>query len=135
MKLMFCGSCGDVVAPDSAADLLVRWCRCRRHAVWWLDGAKGLLRVHDSQNPARKGGEGGMAWVIGLHNGVLVGEGLVDWAGQSQCTSKAEVERLLAATPDSYLFKRSHSLIVRFAPGYTGDTAWSPLPPGSQSVH
>ena len=41
-KLMFCGECADIVAPGE--NLEVRWCKCKRHAMWWKDGAKGQLR-------------------------------------------------------------------------------------------
>lgn len=128
MKLMFCGNCGDIVSPG-LADLEVRWCACRRHAVWWIDGGRGILRVHDAQMPERNGGDGGRAWVLGLHNGVLHDGGLVKYGhAGNEVTTKAQVERLIDETPDTYVFKRARSLVVRFAPGYTGDTAWSQLP-------
>ena len=133
MKLMFCGACGDVVAPG-LRDYDARWCACGRHAVWWRDAAKGLLSVHDTKFPTRNGGDGGRAWVIGLHNWLLMGEGLSCTTRpdlDNQVTKADFVQASLDATPDNYLFKRARSLAVRFTPGYTGDTKWDAvLPPG-----
>lgn len=151
-KLLFCAECGDVVAPGQR-DMSPRWCACKRHAVWWRDGRRGLLSVHDAWMPERSGGDGGKGWVIGLHNGVLTAGGLVCSTGSpveevpaangdgtitlrgNTLTRKHWVERELADTPDSYLFKRANSLVVRIAPGASSDTQWEagvPYPAGSQ---
>jgi hypothetical protein len=138
-KLMFCGECGDVVSPG-LKEHDVRWCACKRHAVWWENGAAGQLRVHDAWMVDRNAGDGGKAWVIGLHNGVLREGGFMAHTGTpveevdgvtmrgNLITRRHWVERLLAQTPDSYLFKRANSLVVRIAPGASNDTAWSRLP-------
>lgn len=127
MKLMFCGACGDVVSPGQQ-NYDVRWCACVRHAVWWVEATKGIIRVHDKLMPERNGGAGGKAWIIGLHNEVLAGMGLACEPDVNDVTTKGFVEMALENTPDYYIFKRAHSLVVRMAPGYTSDTAWSQLP-------
>jgi hypothetical protein len=122
-KLMFCGDCGDLVTLGQK-DLDPRWCACKRHAVWWVEGLKGIIRVHDTMFPARQFGHGGKAWIIGLHNGLLMGSGLVA-DSHNQVTTSALVEALLLDTPDSYIFKRANSLAIRITPGYSNDTAWA----------
>jgi hypothetical protein len=142
-KLMFCGDCGDVVSPG-LRDMNPRYCECGRHAVWWRDGSKGLISVHDIKFPERNGGDGGKAWVIGLHNHILQMGGLMantslraytpnedpdmPYTGNHR-TRKAWVEQALADTPDSYLFKQVNSMVVRFAPGATSDSKWEAVVP------
>ena len=126
-KLMFCGECGDVVSPGLNTKE-VRWCQCKRHAVWWDNPHSGQIRVHDSWMPERTGGDGGQAWIIGLHNGVLTFGGLIADHRKNLLTKKQDVEFLLSTTPDTYLFKTANSLVVRISPGSSNDTAWSQLP-------
>lgn len=144
---MLCADCGDLVSP-AGRDLVARWCNCRRHAAWWVDGARGIFAVHDAQFPARNGGDGGRAWVIGLHNGLLTRGGLthetprmarpeLDMAATTgnSCTTAADVTEILAITPDTYIFKRARSLAIRFTPGHSGDTMWAAqLPPGGETA-
>lgn len=117
VKFLFCEECAGWAIPGSP--IKPAWCRCLRHAVWWQDPNLGILRVHDGDYPDgvvrdRK------AWVIGIHNGLLT------WSG-GYGTSREMVEEILARTPDTYLFKTCHSLVVRFRPGTTSDTAYAPL--------
>lgn len=144
-KLMFCGACGDMVAPGQV-DMRARWCHCGRHAVWWRDGRRGLLSVHDRLFPERNGGAGGKAWVIGLHNMLtMMGGSTADpnsrWCTPNEVgdpptdgnllTRKKWVEQALEDTPDTYLFKRVNSLVIRIAPGYSGDTRWDAVVPAN----
>lgn len=126
-KLLFCGACGDVVSM-SQHDNDPRWCNCLRHAAWWHNGQRGIIHVHDRLMPTRNGGAGGKAWIIGLHNSLLTFGGVVD-DNTNKVTSKGAVEAILISTPDTYVFKRTHSLAIRFAPGYTGDSAWAEIVP------
>jgi hypothetical protein len=145
-KLLFCGECGDLVSPGFKNND-PRWCYCHRHAVWWRDANKGLISVHDSWMPQRNGGDGGQAWIVGLHNEVLRGRGLIangpralhenpadpmaitGWTKGNLVTDKEFVENVLAVTPDTYLFKRANSLVIRFAPGSTSDSQWDATVP------
>ena len=132
MKLLFCQECGDIIAPHPI-DGQPRWCRCKRHAVWWIDGARGTLRLWDAlEGPYcsvdAEGKEKPLwypnrprAYVIGLTNALLNCE----WQGLG-----AEiVQKLIDSHSDYYLFKRWRSLVIRIRPGESGDTAWSRLPP------
>lgn len=117
MKLLFCEDCGDIVAPDRQKDVS-RACSCGRHYVWWDDPARGQLRLHDARGA--KSGDGTpyrpAAFVIGLHNGIL--------ADPAPLTTKELIDRELAETPDSYLFKTAGSLVIKLRPGMSGDTRW-----------
>lgn len=115
MKLLFCQDCGDIVAPHRQ-DMKVRWCNCRTHAIWWVDGTRGILRVHDTRGYNR------YAFVIGLHNRFLGFPG--------NHIGAEDVKAILDDTPDTYIFKRINSPVIRIRPGYSNDTAWeATLPP------
>lgn len=122
MKLLFCEACGDIVAPHRQA-LKPRFCTCQRHAVWWVDPQRGILRICDTQgrrSGSLKGWPGkAMAWVIGLHNAFL------SWPEGHGAQSVATI---LGDTPDSYIFKTWGSLVIRIRPGESGDTRWAALP-------
>lgn len=124
MKALYCEDCGDIVAPHPQARVLRR-CRCRRHVVWWEDPSRGVVRVCDTQGhvalvrelggaPASKP----KAWLLGITNFLL-------WFGGEQTPSAEEVQRIIDDHPDTYLFKKTRSLIVRFRPGQTSDSAWA----------
>jgi hypothetical protein len=59
------------------------------------------------------------AYLLGLHNGTLL-TATRDWPLTPEL-----VQIILDATPDSYLFKKQNSLVVRFKPGETADSAWA----------
>lgn len=128
MKLLFCQDCSDIVSPLPVADEYRR-CRCGRHALWWSDPAAGTLRLFDAYCPPKwieehKYPTRPRAYVLGITNALLAypGEGM----------SKEIVQQLVDEHPETYLFRQQRSLIVRFRPGATGDTAWAatlPLPP------
>lgn len=122
MKLLFCQDCGDIIAPHPQADD-PRWCRCERHAVWWTDPRKGILRLHDRQYPPSKGWKypgRPRAYVIGLTNALL--------HCQTEGLTAETVQQLIDRHDDSYLFKRWRSLVIRIRPGESGDTGWANLP-------
>lgn len=109
MKLLFCTSCGDITAPFRK-DREVRYCRCGRHYIWWEDGEKGIVRVHDT----RKINDS--AYLLGVHNGFLM---------YPHSHTKEIISLLLETTPDYYIFKTQNSLIIRFRPGESSDSAWA----------
>lgn len=122
MKLLYCEQCGDIISPNRG-NFKPRWCECKRHAVWWVDGSRGILRVHDIEGPTDQGPShyNQRAWVLGVHNQFL------QWEG-GYGTSRDMIDTILDATPDTYLFKQVGSVIVRIRPGKSNDTGWSPLP-------
>jgi hypothetical protein len=156
MKLLFCGECGDVVAPDSH-DMVPRWCKCGRHAVWWRNGSKGLISVHDKWFPGRNGGDGGKGWVIGIANSIMQFPGLMqttnsvldsltpeeklkpDFLPEYQwkygtfrgntVTRPQWVKAMLGMMSDNYIFKEAGSLVIRIAPGCSGDSQWDAVVP------
>lgn len=110
MKALFCANCGDIRSPEPRA-LLSTHCRCRTCAIWWVDPARGIIKVWCA-TPARK-----YAWIIGVHNWFL--------ADPDYLTEKKTVEFILANTPDTYVFSRVGSPVVKFRPGYTSDSSWA----------
>ena len=120
MKLLFCGKCGDIIAPLNARDQ-PRSCVCGRLKVWWSDPEKGILRVHDVEGPTIAGPTkyNEVAWVLGINNSFLLYEGRI---------TAEVVKQIDDDCPDNYLFKRVHSPLIRFRPGETSDTAYAELP-------
>lgn len=134
MKLLYCQDCGDIVAP-ARANFKVRWCDCGRHAVWWENGAAGKLVVHDKIKGDSHKGSGShyegfpndgdpRAWVLGLHNAVLMADRLT-----------ADDTRALIDAADGYLFKTRGSLVIKLRPLESNDTRWSSrLPEGGRDA-
>lgn len=125
MKLLYCEDCGDIIAPYRQASK-PRDCICGRHAVWWIDPQRGILRVCD-----RHGAENGWpfkpgAWVLGITNLLLHMPG--DMTAE-------KVEQAIDEHEEYYLFKRFRSLIIRIRPGESGDTRYAPLPDQSEKSH
>jgi hypothetical protein len=121
MKLLYCEICGDIIAPLRANNK-ARWCICGRFAVWWTDAQRGILRLHDSKKDEQEAdGEEWRpyAYVLGINNAFLMYAGRID---------ADVVKHLDEICPDTYVFKRIHSPLIRVRPGETSDTAWSPLP-------
>lgn len=117
MKLMSCAHCGDFISPYREPRK-PRWCQCGAFAVWWEDPATGVLRVH-----AKIGAHlDPNAWVLGIHNGFLT---------LPEPIKAHHVAQLLNETPDSYIFRRIGSPIIRIRPGESNDTAWASLPGGT----
>src|SRR5262245_34183467 len=103
--MLFCERCAEIVPPSPLADK-PRFCACRQAACWWVNPVDGIFKVW-----AREGKES--VSVLGLHNGLLFEElthGLL---------RGDQIERLLAETAESYLFKQVNSLIIRCRPGYS----------------
>jgi hypothetical protein len=92
--------------------------------VWWTDSSAGRLAIYDKEFTGRNGSPGGLAWVIGLHNGLLATGGMVG-AVDNYVTRREDVEAILEDTPSNFLFKTANSLAVRFYPGSTSDTSWA----------
>lgn len=153
MKCLFCEDCGDIIAP-LPKKLEPRLCNCERHAVWWLDPERGVIRVCDlkaKEQAARflrategkellpadqilremasafAGAPNGepRCWLLGITNLFLHFK--LEGLGRSEMNA-GDIERIIDAHDDSYLFKRQRSAVVRFRPGQTGDSAWSDVP-------
>lgn len=128
MKLLYCQDCADITTPGESS-LAPHRCRCKRHAVWWEDPLRGVVRVCDTQGHVAlvrelDGAPAGepRAWLLGIANSLLT-----FW---SVATPTADqVQALIDDIPDSYLFRSTRSLILRFRPGQTGDSGWA-LPYG-----
>jgi hypothetical protein len=129
MKAIYCEICGTITSPGPR-DMYPKECHCGAHRCWWADGRLGQFRVEYliGHPEARKLGApwgNPEVWVLGVHNGFL-------HSPSSGSPTAAEVDALLDMTPDSYIFKKTRSLIVRFRPGQSSDTAWAkfegPLP-------
>lgn len=112
MKLLHCAYCGDFISPYKTPKE-PRWCQCKAYAVWWENPLTGVLRIH------AKLGNYENAYVIGINNAFLY---------LPEPISAEDVKRIDDECPDSYLFKRIHSPIIRVRPGQTNDTAWADLP-------
>lgn len=124
MKLLYCQDCGDIIAPWPT-NREVRWCRCKRHAVWWENSVTGVLRCHDARGLT--GEHAGWprearAYVIGLTNPFLA----YPWNHDA-----ASIETIIDGHEDYYLFKKQHSVAIRIRPGASGDTRWAALPTGA----
>lgn len=118
MKLLYCQDCGDIIAPHPIANK-PRDCRCRRHAVWWVDPSKGILRVCDRYGLDNGWPRNARAYVLGITNVLL----------HSTIDLNADVvEQMIDAHEDFYLFKKWRSLIIRIRPGESGDTRWDRIP-------
>lgn len=129
MKLLFCEACGDLVVPSAAA-YEPKWCRCNASCCWWLDPKKGDFACWSQL------GKNSLS-VIGLNNLLLLEPFATNEAKTSEfgCIQKPVIERMLAETDDSFLFKRVNSLVVRFRPGFSSDTVFAPNPPPSTEIH
>jgi hypothetical protein len=126
MKLLMCEECGDIISPHRGVNN-VRWCECKRHAIWWADPKRGTLCVWDSWDGpdmiarGRKYPVKPRAYVIGLTNSFL------QWDGQIDADAIVEI---IGHHDDTYLFKRQNSVAIRVRPGETNDTSWAKLPYG-----
>jgi hypothetical protein len=128
VKLLYCEVCGDIIAPYRQA-YQVRWCDCRRHAVWWVDPAQGVLRAHDSRGRIDNCVCTGWpfeakAYVLGITNLFL--------SGPDVPQTPEYMQQIIDAHDDYYLFKRRNQVIVRLRPGESGDTRWAALPEQTQ---
>ena len=83
---------------------------CKRYYVWWRDGARGLISVHDTL------GVNIGAFIIGINNAIF--------SLKSDEPSAEDYQKLIDATPDTYLFKTRRSLVVRIVPGHSTDSKW-----------
>jgi hypothetical protein len=126
MKLLYCEKCGDIIAPLRANNR-ARWCICGKHAVWWLDGSRGILRVHDTEDPEAIQYEGWepAAYVLGINNQFLCYPGEIN---------AFVVRKIDQDCHDDYIFKRIHSPLIRIRPGQSRDTAWARLPKIGEAV-
>lgn len=108
MKLLMCRVCGDTISPHRQ-NLKPRTCECGEYSVWWVNGAAGVLEVRANR------GNKGHAWVLGINNSFLT---------LPEPISAHDIKRIDDECPDSYIFKRIHSPIIRIRPGQSNDTSW-----------
>ncbi|SRR6266566_382643 len=113
MKLMWSLCCATLVVPD-ARNRKIRWCECKKSACWWNDADAGLFVVHAEEGAP-------IPDVLGLHNGLLT----IPYLPSFQMVQRGQIEKLLEDTPDTYLFKRANSVLIRFKPGISGDTRFT----------
>lgn len=122
MKILFCENCGDLVVPYTEA-YKARWCRCNSSCCWWIDPQRGNFACWSMMGER-------VVSILGINN-MLLTEPFVVTESNSEfgCIQKSAIERMLTDTPDSYLFKRLNSMIVRFRPGFSNDTVFTAPPP------
>ncbi len=121
-KLLYCDVCQNIVQLKKTPRIPV-WCDCKRHAAWWENPSAGDVRLHDAQAVRHGGHTNGVphapaGWVLGLHNALLTSQ-------IEEVTTEAFVTRVLASTPDNYIFRQAGSLIVKFRPGVSDDSRWA----------
>lgn len=154
MKVLYCQQCGDITAPNPVA-LVPKWCRCGRHAIWWVNPLTGIVRVHDQEGPSTGPALYNVTgWVLGITNAFLnprlgvspvweraaakaletdVGIHRGNVAGPPYDRTKMgaeDIQRIIDEHDEHYLFKTLRSCIVRIKPGESSDSAYSELPPG-----
>lgn len=127
MKLLFCQDCGDIVAPGTVKDPL--FCKCRRHAAFWVDPRAGILKLFDAATPAsvieqRRYPETPRAYVLGITNAFLM--------APEQSMTPEVINAIIDSHDDYYLFKRQRSCIIRLRPGESSDTSWAAYLPGTE---
>jgi hypothetical protein len=120
MKLLYCQDCGDIVAPNPRANQ-PRYCRCARHALWWVNPFTGVLRVHDTLGREGQPMPEARAYVLGLTNSFLMAPAGTDWKGDTSI-------EIADGHEDHYLFKQRRHCVIRMRPGESGDTRWASLP-------
>lgn len=118
MKSLYCQDCGDIIAPYPR-ELEPRFCRCKRHAVWWVDPSAGVLRVCDTLGRDGQPGRA-RAWVLGFTNLWL--------QNPAEDLTADDYREIVEAHDDYYLFKKLGSVAIRIRPGMSSDTRWAPLP-------
>lgn len=128
MKLLFCGECMDIRAPDPKGE----WtsCRCGNAAVRWLDPARGILRVRANHTCHVR--------IIGMHNAMLWaslgGNGNPNVPPMPRPKSNVEWRKLhddLVKHAEGYIFHESKraSWAAVMEVGTTGDVQWEDATP------
>lgn len=116
MKLIYCQDCGDLVAPHRV-EYRVRWCDCRRHAVWWRQSKLGLLSVFDSMRSGRPPELRHMVplrtYVLAIHNDFI--------HASKPVISRNDYDDILAGTPAGHLYHQVGQICVRVRPGVAAD--------------
>jgi hypothetical protein len=116
MKLMIAKCCGEIVVPSPQA-FHPTFCLCGNSAVWWRNPQRGIISF--ANVPLFPGPEG-----LGLHNEFLT----IPLVRPQGYIHRDQIEGILLRTPESYIFKRANSVVVRFLPGATSDSkleSWS----------
>lgn len=121
MKAIFCEICGTITSPGSQ-DMSPRSCECGLHRTWWVNGAAGILRVQFMGAAAdpETGSPAGVprVWVLGISNSLLHHPSL-------GMPSAVDIEEMLDQTPETYIFRRTRSNVIRIRPGQSSDTGWA----------
>lgn len=116
MKLMYCAKCASTIVPNKR-NLVATSCECGRFSVWWRDGDRGSISVHDKLGEYGLDGDRPVCYLLGINNNLLTVPGVV--------LEAADYQALIDKTPPSYLFSSRRSLIVRFMPGHSADSMWA----------
>jgi len=109
MKLLYCEVCGTIAVPHQHPFPIIYKipvsCLCKESWAWWDNPEQGILKVY-----------GPNASVLGIANGLLHAN-YDFWAIREE-----EMRTIIEEIPDNYLFKQFKSLIIKYKPGFTGDT-------------
>lgn len=109
MKLLYCEACGTIAVPYQHPYPMIYKipvsCSCKGSWAWWENPEQGILKVH-----------GAKASVLGIANSLLHAKFDHSVIGEEQ------MKTIIEEIPDNYLFKKHKSLIIKYKPGFTGDT-------------
>jgi hypothetical protein len=106
-KLIHCQNCGDIFQPHPDR-MVPRWCRCKRHAIWWTREGPGYVNVYDIQRGMERWQPG--CFVMGLLNSFL----WIDREDGATEISATAVAETIKAAPQTYkIFKDWNSPIVK----------------------
>jgi hypothetical protein len=125
VKLLYCGRCGDIRAPDPHGE--VTSCHCGNVGARWEDLRRGILKVRAEDRS--------LARVIGIHNELLQ----VSWErGVEAWSTEAwrKLHRDVTAEAHGYLFHKDKRAcwVVVIAPGESPDTSFEPWPTGVEEA-
>lgn len=129
MKILFCENCGDLVVPSTEA-YDAKWCRCQASCCWWLDPKKGEFGCWSQL------GDQSVS-IISLNNLLLLEPFVKNSVSNKEfgCIQKEAMDRMLAQTDESHLFKRVNSLVARVRPGFGIDTVFAANPPPLSKIN
>ena len=126
MKMLLCENCGDLVVPSVTAHE-AKWCRCNASCCWWINPKNGEFGCW-SQLGKRA------VSIVGINNMLFTEPFSKAGSDELGCIQQESIDRMINETPDSFLFKRLKSMIIRFRPGFTSDTIFATVPPPETDV-
>jgi hypothetical protein len=109
---MLAHCCGMLVVPAPKA-LRATYCRCNQCAVWWIDARLGTLGIYAPSDRHTS--------VIGINNSFLTEPFKpINDGDEFGLINKQQIDDILRACPDYYMFKTVGSNIIRFRPTFHG---------------